>query len=66
MNDHELQCSNIQNNILKAVISKTHMRRVRKKFVIFKNIPDNNSEDDELQYVQNLLKEQVINLTQII
>lgn len=39
-----------------AAIAEMQLRRNKERFVIFKNIPDNNNEECNTQFIANLLK----------
>lgn len=56
MDEFEAKISDIQERATEGAIAEMHSRRRNEGFVIFKNIPDNNYEERDIQFIVNLLK----------
>lgn len=55
MDEYDTQLSNMQNEVIEAAVNELDLRISKKRYVIFKNIPDNNNDEDDLQFITGLL-----------
>lgn len=60
LDDFEFRLSEIQDNAIEAAteaaVEEMYCCKSKERFVIFKNVPDNNNDESDSQFINNLLK----------